>query len=205
MLDSVLRPIKERVLAPLAVRVDHRVSPMTVTIAAFIAGMTAALFAAQGMQGAALAAWVVNRVLDGFDGTLARTQGTQSDLGGYVDLLLDFVVYASIPIALVVGTPPAARQALTLSALFLLSVFYINAASWMYLSAVLERRGAGARARGELTSVTMPDGLIGGTETIALYTLFFLWPAQLGPLFTLMTLLVSATIGQRLWWAARSL
>ncbi len=205
MLDIILRPIKERVLSPLAVAAGRRVSPMTVTIAAFVAGMMAALFAARAMEGAALAAWIMNRLLDGFDGTLARTQQRQSDLGGYVDLLLDFIVYAAIPIALVAGAPVVGRSALTLSALVLLGVFYVNAASWMYLSAVLEMRGAGARARGELTSVTMPEGLIGGTETFVFYTLFFVWPAQLGPLFTLMTVLVALTIGQRLWWAARSL
>ncbi len=201
----MLRPIKERVLSPLAVVAGRRVSPMAVTIAAFVAGMMAALFAARAMEGAALAAWIMNRLLDGFDGTLARTQKTQSDLGGYVDLLLDFIVYAAIPIALVAGAPVASGRALTVPALVLLGVFYVNAASWMYLSAVLEMRGAGARARGELTSVTMPEGLIGGTETIVFYTLFFVWPAQLGLLFMLMSVLVSMTIGQRLWWATRSL
>lgn len=205
MLDMILRPIKERVLTPLAAAVGRRVSPMAVTIAAFVAGMMAALFAARAMEGAALAAWIMNRVLDGFDGTLARTQKTQSDLGGYVDLLLDFIVYAAIPIALVAAAPVARWPTLAVSALVLLGVFYVNAASWMYLAAVLEKRGTGARSRGELTSVAMPEGLIGGTETVVLYTLFFVLPAHLGLLFTLMSVLVSITIGQRLWWATRSL
>ena len=141
-------------------------------------------------------------MLDGFDGTLARTQGTQSDVGGYVDLLLDFVVYAAIPIGLVVGVP---GMPVALAGLAMLGSFYVNAASWMYLSAVLERRDAGARARGELTTVTMPPGLIGGTETVVLYTLFLALPQHLVPLFTLTTVLVLATAAQRLVWAVRRL
>jgi hypothetical protein len=60
--------------------------------------------------------------------------------------------------------------------LALLGSFFVNAASWMYLSAVLERRGAGAAARGERTTVTMPPGLIAGAETVVLYTLFLVFP-----------------------------
>lgn len=46
----------------------------------------------------------------------------------------------------------------------------------MYLSALLEKRGAGARASGEPTSVTMPRGLVGGTETVLFYSAFLLFP-----------------------------
>lgn len=205
MLDILLRPVKERLLTPLALAIGRRVLPMAVTLAAFVAGIAAAAFAAHGKAGAALACWIANRALDGFDGTLARAQHSQSDFGGYTDVLLDFVVYAAIPIGLVFGAPSAVRTSLAVAALFLASSFYVNAASWMYLSALLERRGAGARARGELTSVTMPEGLIGGTETIVLYTLFFLLPAHVGGLFTIMTVLVTITVLQRLIWAGREL
>jgi phosphatidylglycerophosphate synthase len=144
----------------------------------------------------------VNRVLDGLDGTLARVQGRQTDLGGYVDLLLDFVVYAAIPIGLAVGL---GDDRTLVAALVLLASFYVNAASWMYLSAVLERRDAGTRARGELTTVAMPPGLIGGTETMVCYAAFFLLPRYLVPLFWLMSSLVLLTAVQRLAWAVRRL
>ena len=87
----------------------------------------------------------------------------------------------------------------------LLSSFYVNAASWMYLSAVLEKRSVGAAARGETTSVTMPSGLIEGTETILFYALFLLFPGSLPLLFGAMSLLVWLTVGQRLIWALRHL
>ncbi len=102
------------------------------------------------------------------------------------------------------GVPPNAVTVLAACAA-LLGSFFVNAASWMYLSAVLERRGAGARARGELTTVTMPPGLIAGAETVVLYTLFLLVPSRLAELFALMAALVYATVVQRLVWAWRHL
>ena len=202
MLDSILRPLKERVLTPLAVATGPRVHPMAVTILGFACGISAASFAAHGSSVAALGFWLANRVLDGFDGTLARIQGRQTDIGGYVDILLDFVVYAAIPLGLVIGAPSIP---VAIAALAMVGSFYVNAASWMYLSAILERRGTGARARGDLTTVAMPDGLIAGTETIVVYALFFAFPGLLMPLFVVMTVLVLMTVVQRLVWAVRHL
>jgi len=95
-----------------------------------------------------------------------------------------------------VGTPVAYLA-------LLLASFYLNGASWMYLAALLEKRNAGAAARGELTTVTMPAGLVEGAETVVLYTLFLLFPGALVPLFGLMAVLVLFTVGQRVAWAAR--
>ncbi|MEO7711668.1 MAG: CDP-alcohol phosphatidyltransferase family protein [Gemmatimonadaceae bacterium] len=205
MFDLWLRPIKERLLFPFASALDRRVRPMTVTLAGFLVGTGAAVLAARATFGLALGCWLLNRLLDGFDGTLARAQHAESDIGGYADLLLDFVVYAAIPVGLVLGSSSADRATLAVAALALIGTFYVNAASWMYLSALLERRGMGARMRGELTSVTMPQGLVGGTETIVFYTLFFLLPAHLVALFLLMAALIVITIVQRFVWAVRQL
>ncbi|MEX2180219.1 MAG: CDP-alcohol phosphatidyltransferase family protein [Gemmatimonadaceae bacterium] len=202
MLDELLRPVKERALTPFAILLGDRTHPTAVTVLGFAFGIASAAFAARANYGAALALWAVNRALDGLDGTLARVQGSQTDRGGYLDILLDFIVYAAIPLALVMANRTAP---IAVAAAVMLGSFYVNAGSWMYLSAILERRDAGARARGELTSVTMPTGLIGGTETIVLYTLFFLFPRHLTVLFLVTSLLVLATAGQRLLWAVRKL
>ena len=205
MLDDLLRPVKERVLMPVAGVVGRRVHPMVVTLLAFAVGLGAAAAAALGAHAAGLTLWLANRALDGFDGTLARAQGRQSDIGGYLDIVLDFVVYAAIPLALVHGAPPSERMPLALAALAMVASFYVNAASWMYLAAILERRGAGAATHGELTTITMPSGLVGGTETIVLYALFFALPRRLVALFTIATALVLVTMLQRVVWAVRRL
>lgn len=64
---------------------------------------------------------------------------------------------------------------------------------------------SGASVRGELTSVTMPNGLVGGAETILFYSISLVWPAGLHWLFGAMTTLVLIGFGQRLGWARRNL
>ena len=202
MFDAWLRALKDRAFAGAARRLGAVVHPNVVTVLACLVGLLAAWAAADRRYDAALALWVLNRLLDGLDGSIARERGRASDVGGYLDVLLDHVVYAAVPIGLAVGV--GTREALV-AALLLLATFYVNAASWMYLSAVLERRGRGAEARGERTSVTMPPGLVAGAETAVLYALFLLLPEHLVALFTLMAVLVLLTVAQRLAWARRSL
>ncbi|MGE3958167.1 MAG: CDP-alcohol phosphatidyltransferase family protein [Vicinamibacterales bacterium] len=203
MFDRYLRPLKDRLLAPCARAAGPRLSPNALTWLAFIIGMASATAAFHGDRWTALALWLLNRVLDGLDGTHARTHGLESAYGGYLDIVLDFAVYAAVPIALAASRAP--EPGILLAALLLVASFYINAASWMYLAAILEQRRQGAGATGESTTITMPPGLIGGTETVVFYAAFFLWPASLSAIFGVMSALVLLTVVLRLAWAARRL
>jgi hypothetical protein len=73
------------------------------------------------------------------------------------------------------------------------------------LSAILEKRNRGARERAEQTTVSMPAGIVGGTETMVFYGLFLLFPDRLIPLFTVLALLVGLSTLQRIVWAVRYL
>lgn len=201
MFDQTLRVYKDDLLRPLAAQL-RRVSPNVITVLAMVIGMAAAGAAAQQWYWAALGLWLLNRLLDGLDGMVARVHDRQSDFGGYLDIVLDFVVYAAVPVGLYWGNQTG-MNALALA--FLLSSFYINAASWIYLSAILEKRSVGASARGEVTTVTMPNGLVAGAETILFFCLFLLWPGALFWLFSAMTVMVLLSVGQRLVWARRNL
>lgn len=202
MIDKLLREPKEVALTPIALTLPRTIQPLTLTLAALGVGLAAAAAIWQQAYGLGLALWAVNRVLDGLDGTLARVQRRQSDLGGYIDILADTAIYALIPAALVLGRPSTAGW---VSLVALLSSFYLNGASWMYLAALLEKRGQGGQVSGELTTITMPSGLIEGAETVLFYTLFLLLPHAAVALFWAMALLVVVTIGQRLVWARRHL
>lgn len=200
MLDNRLRGHKDLLLSPLARRLG-RVPPNAITLLALLVGLSAAGAAASRWYWSTLGLWLANRLLDGLDGLAAREHGRQTDLGGYLDIVADFVVYAAVPIGMHYGAGGDSGGPLVL----LLASFYVNAASWMYLAALLEKRGAGAGVRGEPTSVTMPPGLVGGTETILFYAAFTIWPAALASLFLAMAALVAAGVGQRLLWARRHL
>ena len=205
MFDASLRRVKDRIGEPLAARM-RPVAPETVTVLALLTGLGCAVCAAMGLAVASLLLWLLSRGLDGLDGLLARQYNKQSDFGGYLDILLDYVVYAAVPLGLVLGHP---TQQNYLALAIMLAVFYVNSASWMMLAAILEKRNAQlvydpASQRG-LTTVVMPAGLVGAAETIIAYSLFLLFPGALAPLFLLFSALVVFTVIQRLFWARRSL
>jgi phosphatidylglycerophosphate synthase len=197
MIDEQMRLVKERVFAPLA-RLLVVVAPVWFSVAGLLMGVATAVALWQQLYGLGLLFWFLNRVFDALDGSVARLRGEQSDFGGYLDILLDFATYALIPIGLAAGRP-LTENLIALS--FMLASFYVNAASWMYLAAVLEKKRHVPGHR--LTSVTMPVGIIGGTETIVLFTAFILFPQWQFWLFSLTAVLVTLTVVQRLVWAAK--
>ena len=198
MFDSSLRRFKDRVGTPLAQRMS-RVSPMFISMLALVVGLLATYAAYKGQYIWAFAFWILNRILDGLDGLIARLHQRQSDFGGYVDILTDFAIYAALPIGLVVGSPSSESY---LALIFLLATFYVNTASWMYLAAILEKRAA--HAPDTQTTIVMPAGLIGGFETIVAYGIFLLFPAYITILFSIFAALVFVTIIQRFVWARRN-
>lgn len=197
MFDQSLRHTKTQLFAPLAVRF-RQLNPVILTLIGLVIGLAAALLAAHALYIPAMALWLFNRFIDGLDGEIARYHDRQSDLGGYLDMMADLVVYGLLPVALTISNPSSASY---LALALLLSSFYVNVGSWMYLAALLEKRGHPVTT----TSIIMPAGLIEGTETIAFYTAMLLFPAWLPWLFGLMALLVGVTIFQRIIWALRHL
>ncbi|MEO8089921.1 MAG: CDP-alcohol phosphatidyltransferase family protein [Gemmatimonadales bacterium] len=200
MFDNWLRMLKDRLFQPIAPAIGRWVHPDVITLLAFLTGLAAAFLAARGRTAASFAAWAACRMLDGLDGSVARATGRQSDFGGYLDTLTDFVVYAAVPVGVLLGHPSEAGWH---AGLFLLATFYVNAASWMYLAAILERRNRGVAATGERTTVTMPPAIVAGAETVVFYSLFLLVPAWAAGLFWLMGSLVLLNVGLRLAWAWR--
>lgn len=199
MFDTSLRRFKDRVGSPLA-RHLSQVPPTFVSVLALVTGLLAAWAAFEQQYLFALILWILNRVLDGLDGLIARLHDRQSDFGGYVDILTDYVIYASLPIGLVAGS---ASNEHYLALAFLLGSFYVNSASWMYLSAILEKRAA--HDPDTQTTILMPAGIIGGFESIIAYGIFLLFPARITPLFSIFAALVFITSVQRLIWAKHSL
>ncbi|MDP1715800.1 MAG: CDP-alcohol phosphatidyltransferase family protein [Anaerolineales bacterium] len=198
MFDSSLRRFKDQVGTPLARRMS-RVSPTLISILGLAMGLFATCAAYKQQYLWALALWVFNRILDGLDGLIARLHQRQSDFGGYVDILTDFVIYAALPIGLVVGSPSEQHY---LALIFLLAVFYVNTASWMYLAAILEKRAA--HDSDTQTTIVMPAGIIGGFETIIAYGIFLLVPAHITILFSIFAALVFITTVQWLIWARKN-
>lgn len=199
MFDDRMRVVKDTVFNPMA-EVVQMVPPWFFSVLGLIAGVGAALAAWQQSYLLAVLLWWLNRILDGMDGAVARISDSQSDFGGYLDIILDYMVYAAVPVGLAFGRM---ETTVTYALIFLLCTFYVNGASWMYLAAILEKRTHQHANR--LTSVVIPAGLVGGTETIIFYSVFIIFPSVLVWSFSLMAVLVAITVVQRLVWAMRHL
>ncbi len=199
MLDSVLRKPKDRLLHPITLALAGRVSATGITLTGLVIGVLAAVLIAFDIRVAGLVLWLLNRLLDGVDGAVSRLDGTQSDFGGYLDLMCDVVVYAAVAISLAVGGGIETWVA----AAIMLAAFYINITSWSLISAITEKRRA--EAAGGPTTVKIHRGLFEGTETIVVYSLLILLP---GARFTLMLAASAAvffSIGERILLARRVL
>lgn len=96
-LERPLRWAAQRMIA-LGVRPDH------VTLVGFCLGMLALPALATEHVGLALSCIVLNRVADGLDGAMARLTRA-SDAGGFLDITLDFIFYASVPLGFVLADP----------------------------------------------------------------------------------------------------
>jgi len=202
MIDKYLRPLKEKFLLPTAQIISKYFTPNQITLIAFAFGLLSCVLIIFNHLYIALSFWLVNRIIDGLDGTVARISGRQTDWGGYLDIMLDFIIYALIPISFTIVSNSSFFTFISLS--IMLAVFYINSASWMYLSAVLEKQTA-IKLEKELTSVSMPTGVIEGTETIFTYTLLFLFSEYLPYLFLTVSGLTFIGIIQRLIWGYKNL
>ena len=202
MLDRTLRRTKDRLLGPVVGPVSRAIGPAPITALSFATCLGAAGAAGKGWTAAGVILWLTGRGLDGLDGAVARRLGQSSDLGGYFDMLLDTIGYAAVPLAIALH---ADRRATWIALAVLLVTFYVNAISWAYLSAILEKQSLGAATTGESTTVTMPTGLIEGTETIAFYAAFLLWPANAPALFGAMAAGVAISVIQRAVWATKTL
>ncbi len=119
-----------------------------------------------GVPASAVAATLIvaNRLADGLDGAVARRNGI-TDLGGYLDIVLDFIFYAGVPFFFAVGRPAAA-----LPAAFLTFSFVGTGASFLAFATIAAKRGLSTQAHG-LKTIYYLGGLTEGAETIALFIL----------------------------------
>ena len=164
MLDGWVRrridPLLDRAAKPIAAA---GVPANGVTVAACAVGLLAAAAIAAQWYLAGLALILLSRLGDGLDGAVARISG-QTDLGGYLDIVLDFLFYGAVPIGFVLADPPANAVA---GAVLVFS-FYVNGASFLAYAVMAEKRKLATSMRGP-KSLFFTTGLAEATETIVVF------------------------------------
>lgn len=206
MFDIHLRRVKDRLFEPLVPVLPLAVTPDHLTATGFVLGIMACVAATSSLTAhLAFPLWLANRFFDGLDGILARSRGTASDLGGFYDLVSDFVVYSYIPIAVGYGqemmNPHSESWVLRWLGIALVEAsFHINNFMLFYCAAV-----AAKRREDELTSITMKPALIEGLESGVIFSAMLIWPQYVGILCWVMGGLVMVGVLQRFWYMVKTL
>lgn len=172
------------------------ISANVLTIFGAMVGLAAAIAISQGQFAAGLVLILVNRILDGFDGAVARINGP-TEYGGYLDTLADFLFYVSVPVAF--GWTNLPNQ---LPALLLVASFTLTAVSFLGFAAIAARKGHEDGTHGPKAFV-YSTGLMEGGETIAFFILFCLIPSFFPVLALLFSGLCVLTVAQRTMLAAK--
>ncbi|MBC8036112.1 MAG: CDP-alcohol phosphatidyltransferase family protein [Rhizobiales bacterium] len=152
-------------------------------------GLLAALSIAIGQPALAIVPLLLSRACDGVDGALARLHAA-TDRGAFLDISLDFVFYAAIPLAFAITDP----QANGLAAAVLLAAFLGTGTSFLAYAVIAEKRGLKSTAYPS-KSIYYLGGLTEGTETIACFLAMCWWPghfAMIAYIFAGLCVLTSA-------------
>ena len=170
----------------------------TITLLGFGIGLFAAILIAGSAYFMGAVALLASRLCDGLDGAVARqTQAT--DAGGFLDITLDFLFYASIPLAFAVAQPAANA----LSAAVLLAAFMGTGSSFLAFAVLAAKRGLQDLATPG-KSFYFLGGLTEATETLAFFVAMCLWPAHFATLAYAFAALCGITIVTRIWWGWRT-
>lgn len=207
MFDITLRPLKDKIFDPLCRFIPTSVPPLYVTAAAFLAGLLSCWLSFSNHRSASLLFWSLNRVFDCLDGAIARQRSQSSDLGGFLDLLGDFIIYSLIPISTAaagISTTHTSneQQRLWIVVSMLEASFHINNFVLFYVAALIEKfKAVGMKEESRhLTSLSMRPALIEGVESALIFTAMLAKPSLTLHLSLVMSVLVALGTLQRVSW-----
>ncbi len=164
---AFIKPALDAIAKPLAlrgVRANH------ISLAGFAIGLGAAILIAVHAYLAGLVAIFISRLCDALDGAVAR-QNQASDAGAFLDIALDMLFYASIPLAFALANP----KANALAASVLLAGFVGTASSFLAFAVLAAKRGLASSAYPH-KSFYFTGGLTEAGETLAVFAAMCLWP-----------------------------
>jgi phosphatidylglycerophosphate synthase len=176
------------------VAIKAGLSANNVSVAGFFVGLAAAFLIANQYYVLGAILILLSRIFDGIDGTVARLTQT-TDQGGFLDISLDFLFYAAIPLAFAYANPTVNA----LPAATLLAAFIGTGSTFLAFAAFAEKR--------RMHSSSLPDksfyflgGLTEATETIAVFVVMCIWPAYFAVLAYGFAALCCITIATRIYW-----
>lgn len=140
-----------------------KLTPMMLTLAAFVVGSSGGLLVAMDHYYLAVFALIGSGLLDVLDGSVARLTHQASKRGAFMDLVLDRMVEASVILGLYASRPQYAWAYL----LFLVAVIF-NFSTFMVAGALWQNEGK--------KSMHYDVGIVERTETFVAFVLVLLVP-----------------------------
>ncbi len=193
MLDAIIRKRIDPPLAMIARRaVKWQISATTATVAGFVLGLAATALIASQLYSVAAVVLLASRFCDGLDGAIAR-QTRLTDLGGFLDIVLDFIVYAAVVFGFALADPAANA----LAAAFLTTSFMGTTASFLAFAIFAAKHGITTDIRGS-KSLYYLGGLTEGTETILCLVLMCMFPARFSTIAVVYGVMCWITAGTRI-------
>ena len=200
MLDTLFIKILKHPLRLTAVVIDKLgVKANWITLLGFVMGMMVLPALYFGNTALALVFVIINRVMDGLDGAVARLQGP-TDLGGYLDITLDFIFYSAVIFGFALMNPVDNA----LAASFLIFSFMGTGSSFLAFAIMAEKRKIERLEYGH-KSLYFLGGLAEGTETIAFLVLICLLPSYFAVMAYLFGVICWITTATRIYAGYRTL
>lgn len=168
-----------------------------VTLAGFTVGLGAVPLIWLGQYHWGLALILASRVFDGLDGAVARIRGA-TDVGGYLDIVCDFILYSAWVFGFALAQPGNA-----VVAAFLMLSFVGTGSSFLAYAVFAAKRGVTTEIHGS-KSLHYLGGLTEGTETILAFIAFCLLPQYFAPLAVIFAMACWITTFSRILAAVNS-
>ncbi|MCM2286034.1 MAG: CDP-alcohol phosphatidyltransferase family protein [Desulfobacula sp.] len=146
------------------------IQPDQLTLAGFGLGITAFLSIWMNYYIPGLVFILLNRIMDGLDGALARLTGP-TDAGGFLDICLDFIFYSAVAAGFALASP----EANALAAALLIFGFVGTGTSFLAFAALARKHHLTSPAYPH-KSIYYMGGLTEGTETLVFFILICLFP-----------------------------
>ncbi len=208
MFDARLRPLIDKPLNAVARTLSGTgITPNMITGFGFFLGLLAAASLVFRLDYVALALILLSRIMDGLDGAVARhaaprsrhpgAKSQESDLGGYYDIVADFLFYSGIILAFAVGRPENA-----LMAAFLIFCFVGTGSSFLAYAIIAAKQNRNHDRQGK-KSFYFLTGITEGSETIVVLCLICLFPGWFGQIAAIFGALCLITTFGRVLQARR--
>ncbi|MDN3379803.1 MULTISPECIES: CDP-alcohol phosphatidyltransferase family protein [unclassified Pseudoalteromonas] len=195
MLDKYITPVIKPLLLPVVMFLDkQKITPDQLTVIGFIIGLLAVPLLAFELWYGALIAIAINRIFDGLDGALARYSQQSSSAGGFLDITLDFLFYAAIPLGFILANP----EQNAIAGAILLATFIGTGSSFLAFAIAAEKFKL-EKPQFKYKSFYYLNGLTEGTETIALFIAFCIWPQHFAILACIFAFACAITIVTRIY------